>query len=175
MASLKDITKIRFGRLVVQWPAGRTGHNICWLCLCDCGNIFTATCANIGHSTHSCGCLEQQNRVKHGILIGVKKCPPEYVAWVCMKHRCSNPRNPEWRNYGGRGIKVCERWLESFENFFLDMGTRPSNLYSIDRINNDGNYEPKNCRWATSKQQAANRRDLMLRDINGRYAVRKST
>lgn len=84
-----------------------------------------------------------------------KSKTPEYRTWAAMRHRCSNLKD---RNYGGRGITVCERWLHSFAAFYADMGPRPSAGHSIDRVNNDGNYEPSNCRWATRLQQASNRR-----------------
>ncbi len=83
---------------------------------------------------------------------------PEYRVWAAMKRRCQNPNVKAWKYYGARGISVCDRWKNSYHNFIADMGHRPSKEYSIDRINNDGNYEPSNCRWATAKQQAANKR-----------------
>ena len=86
---------------------------------------------------------------------------PEYSSWISMKSRCANPRNNRYEIYGGRGITICERWLYSFQNFLDDMGLKPSTKYSIDRIDSDGNYEPSNCRWATAKEQRANRRPFI--------------
>ncbi len=93
-----------------------------------------------------------------------------YLCWVWMKHRCQNPKNRSFKNYGGRGIKVCERWQSSFANFLADMGGKPGNL-TLDRIDNNGNYEPGNCRWATPSQQVRNRRDVVYLEVNG---VRKA-
>ena len=93
---------------------------------------------------------------------------PEYQAWENMYTRCTNPKHASYKNYGGRGIKICDRWRNSFENFYEDMGKKPSNRYSLDRIDNDGDYEPGNCRWATFKTQIDNRRELS----NGRSGVR---
>ena len=92
---------------------------------------------------------------------------PEYVAWTSMKQRCCNRNARGYSRYGGRGIKVCSRWLLSFENFLADMGRRPSPQHSIDRIDNDGNYEPGNCRWATQKQQSANTSRTVKLSLNG--------
>lgn len=91
----------------------------------------------------------------------------EYAAWIQMKQRCSNPNAKGWHNYGGRGICVCKVWRQSFRTFLIDMGTKPSPHHSIDRINNDGDYEPKNCRWATYKQQHRNRRNNTLITFDG--------
>lgn len=133
-----------------------------WKCRCVCGKelVVRQDCLRSGNTT-SCGC---QRKVHAAVAIR-KRCTThgqsklaEYFVWKTMKARCRNPKNLEFKNYGGRGIKVCDRWLNSFEAFLGDMGRRPTPAHSIDRINNDGNYEPGNCRWATWKQQAANRR-----------------
>ncbi len=96
-----------------------------------------------------------------------KNLPPAYNVWASMKDRCSNPNNAQFKNYGARGISVCERWRESYQAFFEDMGPRPSPKHSVDRINNDGNYEPNNCRWADSKTQTRNMRRNRLIEIGG--------
>lgn len=93
---------------------------------------------------------------RHGMIDS-----PEYAAWHAMKDRCSNPKAPSWHRYGGRGITICDRWKDSFTNFYADMGPRQSDRHSIDRINNDGNYEPSNCRWATNVEQSYNRANTL--------------
>lgn len=107
--------------------------------------------------------------VKHGLTKGGKR-PPEYAAWRSMKERCLNPNHKSYHHYGGRGISICGRWLDNngFGNFISDMGLRPSPKHSIDRYpNNDGNYEPSNCRWATTKEQCNNRRSNSIYTHNG--------
>lgn len=124
-----------------------------WDCLCSCGNQTTVRGAHLrGSDCQSCGCLALEGKTLHGL-----SKTTEHVIWSGILQRCENKNNHGYRNYGGRGIKVCSRWKD-FENFYADMGRRPSSKHSIDRINNDGDYEPNNCRWATVSQQLANRR-----------------
>jgi len=129
-------------------------------CHCDCGNFFRAYRHNVesGH-TKSCGCLKRKGtRTRHGEASG-RTMSAEYRVWVDIKQRCTNPRRKGYQYWGGMGVRICERWLNSFENFLADMGRRPSASHSIDRFpNKHGDYEPGNCRWATRSEQSRNRR-----------------
>lgn len=160
-----DIVGQRFGRLVVQAYVGKS-H---WRCLCDCGNESIVYTTKLGAGqTRSCGCLirdvTRARSLKHGHSHR-DKLTREYSAWVNMRQRCINPNVRQYPNYGGRGIKVCDRW-EVFENFLADMGAQPSGL-TLDRIDVDGDYEPDNCRWADMTTQENNRTNNHRLTFNG--------
>jgi len=164
----KDMTGQRFGRLVCVAPIPTAGKSMSWECICDCGTIRIVVRGNLlSGGVKSCGCLKSDvsRNSKHGLtngrnatINGKKRANRigTYSSWEAMRSRCNNPNNPGYHWYGGRGIKVCERW-DDFDNFLWDMGERPEGK-TLDRIDVNGNYEKSNCKWSTPLEQTQNRR-----------------
>lgn len=178
MGIFKNITGQKFGRLTAirfshKKLYGTKGcSNYFWLFKCDCGNETTAQKARvIGGFTTSCGCYWTEIKTTHGNTKwkdGKHHVSRTYSSWISAKSRCYQKSQPYYYNYGGRGIKVCDRWKNSFENFLADMGERPEGT-SLDRIDSDKNYEPSNCRWSTPKEQAANRRSRKKKKLESSF------
>lgn len=161
----------RYGRLVaVEFVELCRGRDPKWRFRCDCGQerVIVAYAVR-GGKTQSCGCLRNEKiaAVGHKNAVHGMWSSPEHASWTHMKERCTNPNCDAFPDYGGRGIKICERWMV-FENFYADMGPRPSLKHTLDRHpNKDGDYEPSNCRWATKKEQAGNRRSTIMVAFQG--------
>jgi hypothetical protein len=157
-----------FGRLIVIGYLGAPNRVSTWLCQCSCGKqLYGAQSGNLknGH-TKSCGCLSA-GRIGAASITHNRSSSSLYAVWNSMSQRCTNPKSMSWKDYGGRGIRVCDRWRK-FENFLADMGERPSRTHSIERIDNNGNYEPSNCKWATRLEQVSNKRNNFNVTFNGR-------
>lgn len=178
MPAKVDIKGCRFGSLVViREDATRTSDGkVRWECRCDCGAIHVAAGRELrlGKTTRCRACRAERYsrtgadavRATHG------RCgTPEYTTRLNIIQRCTNPNNTHWESYGGRGIKVCQRWLDSFQAFYDDMGPRPSAEHSIERLDNDGDYCPENCIWATEDIQARNKRTNVRVNVNGKSMV----
>jgi len=166
-ANAKDIAGQTFGRLTAIAPVERVERGqryfIKWLCICVCGSDTSVLLSNLrAGSTQSCGCRNIDISTKHNV-----SREPEYFAWYDMINRCTNPSINSYKDYGGRGITVCDEWFD-VENFIRDMGSRPSRSHSLDRIDNNSGYYPDNCRWATRKEQARNTRSNVLLTLNGK-------
>lgn len=166
-----DITGQRYGRLVVIGRAkGKDARNAYWECICDCGNRAVVSSSHLTHGdTASCGCWRKDSIAKqfttHGESRGSKRSK-EYRIWLAMRERCCCASNAAYKDYGGRGIAICDDWLNSFEKFLLDMGRAPKG-HSIERKDNSKGYSKENCVWATPKQQNNNRRDNIHIAHNG--------
>lgn len=160
----QDLTGKRFGKLVALRVVGKTkGRHAIWLCRCECGNEKRIVRGNLMRSG-SCGCVWKariaSGNTKHG-----KYYSPEYRVWASMIQRCSRKESPGFKNYGARGIDVCQRWRR-FDNFYLDMGQRPQGM-TLERKNNDLGYSPENCIWATRASQSRNTRRNRMFTIAG--------
>ena len=171
--SMLDLTGQTFGRLKVIRRAGVTANRkVLWECQCECGTTCTVRTAQLrSGKTQSCGCRRKELALeactKHGCA-GRGRESKEYRIWQGMIERCTNPNEPHYKDYGGRGITVCQRWRESFAAFLEDVGHRPSDRHQLDRFpNNGGNYESGNVRWATRKQQMRNTRANKLLTYQG--------
>lgn len=169
MRVIKDLTGLKLGLLTAEKIVyAKNGKNY-WLCKCDCGNTKEIRAASLlNGSSKSCGCLhkslisgENHYNYKHGKAHSI-----EHIIWCNIKQRCLNSKSTFFHHYGGRGITMCDRWRDSFENFLEDMGKRPGPKLSIDRIDVNGNYEPSNCKWSTQSEQMRNIR-MLKRNTSG--------
>lgn len=163
----------RFGRLLVLYENGRNEKGqVLWHCKCDCGNEKDViTSVLVGERVKSCGCLGEENKQHLGNISRkygeAMKGTRLYSIWTSMKNRCNNPNNSKYKNYGGRGIKVCEEWVHEFAKFRAwALENDYSDVLTLDRINVNGNYEPSNCRWATIKEQAWNKQNTIYITYN---------
>jgi hypothetical protein len=151
--TIRDLTRHKSGRLTVRAFAGMGNGRATWLCDCACGRTTIVSGHKLASGeTRSCGCL----RIKHG-KAKLRNRSPEYVTWLDMKAPCADPKHISYKNYGGRGITVCPEWLRCFPAFYRDIGPRPPGM-TLDRIENNGNYEPGNCKWSTRTEQNHNAR-----------------
>lgn len=160
MAKRENLIDRTFSKLVVVNRAEDTARGRPqWRCLCECGNFTIVSSDNLRNGNiKSCGCWRKERLSQERKTHGMSKTAI-YSIWAGIRKRCLDKKHPQFHRYGGRGIGICLRWRYSFENFLADMGERPSEHHSVERENNDGDYEPNNCKWATPKEQASNRRN----------------
>lgn len=169
MAALENIEGKRFGKLTAVRYVGHIGGSsprTAWECKCDCGGNAICLTTNLKMGTSkSCGCWKKEKSTKHGCG---KPATPEYRSWHAMKSRCNNPNNAHYKNYGGRGITVCDEWKNDFTAFLNDMGKKPTTKHTLERIKNNKGYYKKNCRWATRKEQQNNLRTTRFIRFRGK-------
>jgi hypothetical protein len=167
MIKHKDLTGQKFGKVTaitkVPTPKNSSNRSARWLCRCDCGKEFvTLSKSIISGRTKTCGCSAGQHQITHG-----KTKTPEFVLWQGIKERCANPKHKAYKNYGGRGITVCSRWLD-FQNFYDDMCPRPNKDLQIDRIDNNKGYSKENCRWVSRQENFRNKRNNSIVTLHGK-------
>lgn len=171
---MRDLTGQRFGRLVAISVSGKNKYgNLIWLCECDCGNKHNVPSGKLVQGkSKSCGCLARETHTRllerHGITTGGK--PRTFIIWNGMKARCYNPNATSYKSYGARGISICDEWLgengfENFHNWAISNGYDDG--LEIDRIDNDGNYEPDNCQWVTKHENRMKQRNMRYFEVNG--------
>lgn len=168
----------KFNRLTIVREDKKDSHGRkFYLCNCDCGNTKVIGRHGIlSGRAKSCGCYMKEQSSKYNSNRGnplIKENHSEYSSYVRMKSRCLVESNNRFNNYGGRGIKICDRWLDSFENFLKDMGKKPTEKHSIDRIDVNGDYTPDNCKWSTNSEQQRNKRGNLLVNVNGKIVCAK--
>ena len=167
MGKFVDLTGHRFGKVTVIELAPKDKHgNTMWSCQCDCGNKRNIRIFHLRRKNISCGCNVKTHGESSGSrFLGNKKGSKEWIAWQGMIGRCMNPNNKKYKDYGGRGIKICPEW-DLYKTFLSDVGRAPSKSHSLERINVNGNYEPKNVCWVTNKMQSINKRNSKQHDVN---------
>ena len=169
MSHLIDLTGQTFGRLIVikQAKPVKHGQHAMWECLCNCGNASVVDGGNLKKGyTKSCGCLGAEKRKESVTTHGLSHTP-EYKAWINIIKRCTDKGGIDFELYGGRGIKICDEWRHNFPEFFKHIGKRPSKKYTVERIDNNKGYKPGNVKWATSVEQANNKRSNRLITFEG--------
>ena len=163
----KDLTNQKFGKLLVLKFSHKDKNQTVWECLCECGNITYVKSVNLKNNrTKSCGCLKKELMINRNVKHN-QTSSKLYMIWKTMKQRCYNPKNKSYKNYGGREISICDEWINDFNSFYnWSIENNYKEGLSIDRIDNNGNYEPSNCRWTTRKTQSNNTRTNRYITIN---------